>query len=99
LVDERQEKHIEGAYYLDWTEDGKPRRMAVGTDATAANNSRNRKGSELEAMAQGLVVTNPIVDDSRLRLHNAKEDFLEDIQFSRQSKTWLGYCLKVQVLA
>ena len=95
MVDDRQEKHPEGAYYLDWTEDGKRRRMAVGTDATAAYNSRNRKQSELEAMAQGLVVTNPTADDSRLRLREAREDFLEDIQLSRQRKTWLGYCLSL----
>lgn len=96
LVDDRQEKHPEGTYYLDWTEDGVRRRIAVGTDATAAYNCRNRKQSELEAIAQGLEVTNPIEDDSRLRLRAAAEDFLEDIQLSRQRKTWLGYCLSLK---
>jgi integrase/recombinase XerD len=42
--------------------------MSVGTDATAAYNCRNRKQAEWEAIAQGLEVTNPIEDDSRLRL-------------------------------
>jgi integrase/recombinase XerD len=55
-VDERQEKHPEGAYYLDWTEDGQRRRMAVGSDATAAYNSFKRKRSEFGAIAQGLVI-------------------------------------------
>ena len=87
MVDDRQEKRPEGAYYLDWTEDGNRRRMAVGADATAAYNSRNRKQSELDATAQGLVVTNPIADDFRLRLRTAKEDFLEDIELSRQRDT------------
>jgi hypothetical protein len=32
----RQERHPEGAYYLDWNEEGKRRRMSVGTDAAAA---------------------------------------------------------------
>jgi hypothetical protein len=36
-VEERQEKHPEGAYYLDWTEDGQRRHMAVGSDATAVS--------------------------------------------------------------
>ena len=39
IVNDRQEKHPEGAYYLDWNEDGKRRRMSVGNDAAAAYNS------------------------------------------------------------
>ncbi len=96
LVNDRQERHPEGTYYLDWTEDGNRRRIAVGTDATAAYTCRNRKQSELEAIAQGLEVTDPIEDDSGLRLRPAVEDFLEDIQLSRQRKTWLGYCLSLK---
>ena len=29
MVDGRQEKHSEGAYYLDWTEDGKRTRVLI----------------------------------------------------------------------
>jgi hypothetical protein len=58
-VDERQEKHPEGAYYLDWTEDGLRKRMAVGSDATAAYNSLKKKQSEFDAIARGLVVSDP----------------------------------------
>jgi len=96
-VDERAEKHPEGAYYLDWTEDGQRKRMAVGPDATAAYNSLKRKQSEFDAIARGLVVTNPVEEEeeARLRLRAAKADFLEDIQLSRQRKTWLGYCLSL----
>lgn len=94
-VDEREEKHPEGAYYLDWTEDGQRKRMAVGSDATAAYNSLKKKQSEFDAIARGLVVTDPVEEEeeARLRLRAAKADFLEDIQLSRQRKTWLGYCL------
>jgi len=53
-VDERQEKRPEGAYYLDWTKDGQRRRMAVGSDPTAAYNSLKKKQSELDAIARGL---------------------------------------------
>jgi hypothetical protein len=70
--------------------------MAVGTDATAAYNSLKKKQSELDAIARGLVVTDPVEDENtRLRLRAAKADFLEDIQLSRQRKTWLGYCLSL----
>ena len=97
MVNDRQEKHPEGAYYLDWTEDGQRKRMAVGSDATAAYNSLKKKQSELDAIARGLVVTDPVEEEenARLRLRAAKADFLEDIQLSRQRKTWLGYCLSL----
>ena len=79
MVNDRQEKHPEGAYYLDWNEEGKRRRMSVGTDASAAYNSRVRKQRELDAAAAGLIVSNPIEDDSRLRIRSAVDDFLEEI--------------------
>ena len=53
-VDDRQERHPEGVYYLDWTEDGQRKRMAVGSDATAAYNSLKKKQSEFDAIARGL---------------------------------------------
>ena len=80
MVNDRQEKHPEGAYYLDWNEDGKRRRVSVGNDAASAYNSRVRKQRELDATAAGLVVSNPIEDDSRLRIRSAVDDFLEEIQ-------------------
>ncbi|MGA2170090.1 MAG: hypothetical protein ABSG62_17975 [Terracidiphilus sp.] len=70
-VNGRQEKHLEGAYYLDRNEDGKRRRVSVGNDAAAAYNSRSRKQMELDAIANGLIVSNPIEDDSRLRRHSS----------------------------
>ncbi len=96
LVNDRQEKHPEGAYYLDWNEDGKRRRISVGTDASAAYNSRARKQRELDAIAAGLIVSNPIEDDSRLRIRSAVGDFLEEVQLSRQRKTWMGYCVSLR---
>jgi integrase/recombinase XerD len=96
MVDGRQEKHPEGAYYLDWTEDGKRSRVSVGSDATAAYNCRVRKQRELDALASGLIVSNPIEDDSRLRIGSAVEDFLEEIQLSRQRKTWMGYIVSLR---
>ena len=53
MVNDRQEKHPEGAYYLDWNEDGKRRRISVGADAAGAYNSRVRNQRELDAIAAG----------------------------------------------
>jgi hypothetical protein len=66
MVNDRQEKHPEGAYYLDWNENGMRRRISVGADAAAAYNSRVRKQRELDAIAAGLIVSNPIEDDTVL---------------------------------
>ena len=96
MVNDRQEKHPEGAYYLDWNEDGIRRRMSVGIDAAAAYNSRVRKQRELDAVAAGLIVSNPIEDDSRLRIRSAVDDFLEEIQLTRQRKTWRGYSVSLR---
>jgi len=52
MVDGRQEKHPEGAYYLDWTEDRKRTRISVGTDAPAAYNCRVRKQRELDTASR-----------------------------------------------
>jgi len=98
MVNDRQEKHPEGAYYLDWNEDGKRRRMSVGNDAASAYNSRVRKQRELDATAAGLFVSNPIEDDSRLRIRSAVDDFLEEIELTRQRKTWLGYRVSLRYL-
>ena len=95
MVDDRQEKHPEGAYYLDWNEEGKRRRISVGADAAAAYNSRVRKQRELDVITAGLIVSNPIEDDFRLRIRSAVDDFLEDVQLARQRKTWRGYCVSL----
>jgi hypothetical protein len=53
MVNDRQEKHPEGAYYLDWNENGMRRRISVGADAAGAYNSRVRNQRELDAIAAG----------------------------------------------
>lgn len=46
---------------------------------------------ELDASAHGLIVSHPIENDSRLRIRSAVDDFLEEVQLTRQRKTWQGY--------
>lgn len=87
IGNELPEKHPEGAYYLDRTEDGQRTRVSVGSDATAAYNCQVPKQRELDVLASGLIVSNPIEDDSRLRIRSAVDDFLEEIQLNRQRKT------------
>jgi hypothetical protein len=49
LVNDKPEKHPEGAYYLEWREKGKRVRLSVGKDAQDAAARRQRKEAELNA--------------------------------------------------
>jgi len=52
-VNGEEEKHPEGAYYIEWYEGKKRIRLSVGKDATEANNRRLRKEAELNAVSYG----------------------------------------------
>src|SRR5215467_13536466 len=46
LVDGKPERHAEGAYYLEWRENGRRIRLSVGKDAQDAAARRDRKQAE-----------------------------------------------------
>lgn len=56
LVDGKEQRHPEGAYYLEWREDGKRVRLSVGKDAQDADPRRLRKEAELNAVNNGVAV-------------------------------------------
>lgn len=56
LVDGKEQRHPEGAYYLEWREDGKRVRLSVGKDAQDADARRLRKEAELNAVNNGVAV-------------------------------------------
>jgi len=53
---ESQERHGEGAYYLEWREGGKRVRLSVGKDAQDAVARCRRKEAELNALNCGVAV-------------------------------------------
>ncbi len=55
-VNGRQERHPEGAYYLEWRENGRRVRLSVGKDPADASARRQRKESELNALNNGIAV-------------------------------------------
>src|SRR5450755_1281719 len=59
LVNGKPERHIEGAYYLEWSEGSKRVRLSVGKDAADADARRMRKAAELNAMNNGVAVVVP----------------------------------------
>ena len=52
-----EERHLEGAYYLEWREGTKRRRLSVGADAADASARRQRKGAELNALISQMPFT------------------------------------------
>ena len=56
LINGKEERHPEGAYYIDWHDGPKRIRLSVGKDAADANARRLRKEAELNAVAHGAVI-------------------------------------------
>jgi integrase/recombinase XerD len=81
-VDGNLERHLEGSYYLDWTESGKRKRVAVGRVATEAWALKTRQEAELAARAQGI----QIVDETskRVRVNDAVACFLEEMELKSE---------------
>jgi integrase/recombinase XerD len=52
----KQERHPEGAYYLEWRAGAKRVRLSVGKDPADASARRLRKEAELNAVNTGIAV-------------------------------------------
>ena len=54
IVNGQPERHTEGAYYLEWRENGRRVRRSVGKDPADAAARRQRKEPELNALNNGV---------------------------------------------
>ncbi len=90
LVDSKPEHHAEGAYYLEWHEGMKRRRLSVGKEAAQAAAQRQRKQVEQAALNSGVAFT-PEGKDTRRSLPVAIADYLEEIKLSKKPKTYAAY--------
>jgi integrase/recombinase XerD len=90
VVNGKEERHVEGAYYLDWRRNGVRVRLSVGKNAQDALTQRDRRTFELNAAAHGVELassngpnaSSPI--DGRKPLSVAVADFLEDTKLSKK---------------
>jgi integrase/recombinase XerD len=90
LVNGHPEKHPEGAYYLEWREQGKRIRLSVGKDAQDAAARRQRKEAELSAMNSGVAVL-PENGDGHKAVAAAVAQFLEETELTKKPKTLAAY--------
>ncbi|MBZ5689290.1 MAG: tyrosine-type recombinase/integrase [Acidobacteriia bacterium] len=90
LVNDKPEKHPDGAYYLEWREKGKRVRLSVGKDAQDAAARRQRKEAELNALNNGVPVL-PKNDDEHRSVAAAVTQFLEETELTKKPKTLAAY--------
>src|SRR5579864_7506246 len=83
LVNGKQERHPEGAYYLEWRENGRRIRLSVGKDPQDAATRRQRKEAELNALNNGV----PVLPDSgngHPSVAAAVAQFLEETELTKK---------------
>ena len=79
LIGGKEQRHPEGAYYLEWREGGKRVRQSVGRDAAAAAARRHRQQQILGSKAAGIKLVDEDQDDG-LSLAEAVAGYLEDVR-------------------
>jgi len=90
IVNGQEERHPEGAYYLEWWEGAKRVRLSVGKDAADASARRLRQEAELNAINNGVVVTQEPNGSGR-SVTVAITEFLADTKLTKKPKTFAAY--------
>jgi integrase/recombinase XerD len=91
----QEEKHPEGAYYIEWRDGTKRIRVSVGKNAADAAAARQRKEAALNAVANGVAVV-PESKDGRRPLEAAVTDYIEEIKLTKKPKTHVAYSLALR---
>jgi integrase/recombinase XerD len=91
LVNGKEERHPEGAYYLEWREGTKRVRLSVGKDAAAASTRRLRKEAELNAVNHGVAVSPEAGQNGHRSIAAAIADFLDETKLTKKPKTLAAY--------
>jgi len=91
LVNCRPELHKEGASYLEWYEGGKRRRESVGKNPADAVARQQRQLQILTAKTIGLEVTDPEAKTGRVRISDAIDEYLSEVEDSKKPKTHAAY--------
>ena len=90
VVNGKEERHPEGAYYLEWREGSKRVRLSVGKDPADAGARRQRKEAELNALNNGVTVV-PDDQNGRRSLAAAVTDFLDETKLTKKPRTHSAY--------
>jgi integrase len=88
LVNGKPEHHIEGAYYIEWHDNGKRIRLSVGKDAADASTMRLRKETELN---NGDASVPEIGANGHRSVAASVADYLEETTLTKKPKTLAAY--------
>ena len=91
LVEDQEERHSEGAYYISWYEGKRLVRLSVGKDAQDAAARRQRKEAELNALNNGVSVIPENGDSGHRSIAKAVADFLDETELTKKPKTLAAY--------
>ncbi len=91
LVNGSEERHPEGAYYLEWRKGTKRVRLSIGKDAATATARRLQKEAEINATNNGVAVVPQNGNNGPRSLAVAVADFLEETELTKKPKTLAAY--------
>ncbi len=91
VVGGKEERHPEGAYYLEWRENNKRVRLSVGKDASDSSARRQRKEAELSALNNGVAVQAENAQNGHRSLAAAAAEFLDETKLTKKPKTLAAY--------
>jgi len=91
LVNGKEARHPEGAYYLEWREGSKRVRLSVGKDAADASARRLRKEAELNAINNGVAVVAADEHNGPRSVSAAVAEFLDETKLTKKPKTLAAY--------
>jgi len=90
-VNGKEERHPEGAYYLEWWAGSKRIRLSVGKDASDANARRLHKEAELNAVNNGVTVVPENGQNGHRSVAVAVTGFLDETKLTKKPKTYAAY--------
>jgi integrase/recombinase XerD len=88
LVNGKPERHTEGAYYIEWHDNGKRIRLSVGKDAADASAMRLRKETELN---NGDATVPETGANGHRSVAASVADYLEETTLTKKPKTLVAY--------
>jgi len=88
LVNGKPERHPEGAYYIEWHDNGKRIRLSVGKDAADASSMRLRKETELN---NGDATVPETAANGHRSVAASVADYLEETTLTKKPKTLAVY--------
>src|SRR5215469_12884265 len=92
----KPELHREGAYYLEWYENGSRHRRSVGKNAIEAHAEQQRQIQLLRNRTLGIEVVPDAKDLGGMTVAESSAEFLEEVRQQRRRKTYQQYSVALR---